>query len=54
MEVKTAVVQLSVAVGAVQVAVAEVPEVVKFCDAGQPEITGASKSGAHGFEPPPF
>jgi hypothetical protein len=43
----------SVAVGFVQVAVAEVPAVVKFCAAGQPESTGGVTSGAHGLVAPP-
>jgi cytochrome c oxidase assembly protein Cox11 len=47
-----AAVQLSVAVGAVNVAVAVVPDVVKFCEAGQLESTGGVTSGAHGLTAP--
>ena len=43
-----AVPQLSVAVGAVQVAVAQVLEVVKLMFVGQPEMTGGVASFRHG------
>lgn len=47
--IKETMPQLSVAVGAVQVAVAEVPVVVKLMLAGQPLMTGLTASFWHGL-----